>query len=119
MSARLAGASVGPVTPGPPTLSVMAITQPGRLPFSSQYVFGGARLPVPGREALDGPQHSQAVIFPLREELRTLRGELRPPELHLFLARACALVLGNAWDYMNDTGAAGRLKAVGFTQFLH
>jgi hypothetical protein len=64
-----------------------------------------ARLPLPGREALGGLPHAQAVIFQLREELRTLRRKLRPPELHLFLAMpgACALLLGNAWDRMPPT----------------
>jgi hypothetical protein len=64
-----------------------------------------ARLPVPGRAALDGLPHAQAVIFQLREELRELRRTLRPPELHLFLAMpgACALLLGNAWDRMPST----------------
>lgn len=64
-----------------------------------------ARLPLPGREALGGVAHAQALIFQLREELRALRRTLRPPELHLFLAMpgACALLLGNAWDRMPPT----------------
>jgi hypothetical protein len=64
-----------------------------------------ARLPSPGREALAGLPHVQAVIFQLRDELRALRRALRPPELHLFLAMpgACALLLGNAWDRMPPT----------------
>lgn len=64
-----------------------------------------ARLPAPGRAALGGLPHAQAVIFQLREELRALRRTLRPPELHLFLAMpgACALLLGNAWDRMPPT----------------
>jgi hypothetical protein len=64
-----------------------------------------ARLPEPGRAALDGLPHAQAVIFHLREELRVLRRSLRPPEIHLFLAMpgACALLLGNAWDRMPPT----------------
>jgi hypothetical protein len=64
-----------------------------------------ARLPEPGRTALDGLPHAQAVIFQLREELRALRRSLRPPEIHLFLAMpgACALLLGNAWDRMPPT----------------
>jgi hypothetical protein len=64
-----------------------------------------ARLPVPGREALAGLPHAQAVIFQLRDELRSLRREFRPPELHLFLATpgACALLLGSAWDRMPPT----------------
>jgi SMODS-associated and fused to various effectors sensor domain len=64
-----------------------------------------ARLPSPGREALAGLPHAQAVIFQLRDELRALRRALRPPELHLFLAMpgACALLLGNAWDRMPPT----------------
>jgi CBASS immunity sensor of nucleotide second messenger signals len=64
-----------------------------------------ARLPQPGRAALGGLPHAQAVIFQLREELRTLRRSLRPPEIHLFLAMpgACALLLGNAWDRMPPT----------------
>jgi hypothetical protein len=64
-----------------------------------------ARLPLPGREALGGLPHAQAVIFQLRDELRALRRMLRPPELHLFLAMpgACALLLGNAWDRMPPT----------------
>ena len=45
-----------------------------------------ARLPLPGREALGGLPHAQAVSFQLRDELRSLRRKLRPPELHLFLA---------------------------------
>jgi hypothetical protein len=64
-----------------------------------------ARLPLPGRGALGSVPHAQAVIFQLRDELRTLRRKLRPPELHLFLAMpgACALLLGNAWDRMPPT----------------
>lgn len=64
-----------------------------------------ARLPEPGRAALRGLPHAQAVIFQLRERLRTLRRSLRPPEIHLFLAMpgACALLLGNAWDRMPPT----------------
>ncbi|MGH3279281.1 MAG: SAVED domain-containing protein [Trebonia sp.] len=64
-----------------------------------------ARLPAPGRAALDGLPHAQAVIFQLREELRALRRSLRPPEIHLFLAMpgACALLLGNSWDRMPPT----------------
>jgi SMODS-associated and fused to various effectors sensor domain len=64
-----------------------------------------AKLPFPGREALGGIPHAQAVIFQLRDELRMLRRKLRPPELHLFLAMpgACALLLGNAWDRMPPT----------------
>lgn len=64
-----------------------------------------ARLPVPGRAALAGLPHAQAVIFQLREELRVLRRRLRPPELHLFMAMpgACALMLGHAWDRMPPT----------------
>lgn len=60
-----------------------------------------ARLPLPGREALGGPPHAQAVIFQLRDELRTLRRKLRPPELHLFLAMpgACALP---AWQRLGS-----------------
>lgn len=63
------------------------------------------RLPEPGRAALDGLAHAQAVIFQLREELRALRRSLHPPEIHLFLAMpgACALLLGNAWDRMPPT----------------
>jgi hypothetical protein len=78
-----------------------------------------ARLPLPGREALGGLPHAQAIIFQLRDELRTLRRKLRPPELHLFLAMpgACALLLGNAWDRMPptwtywDLGVPGRYAA--------
>jgi hypothetical protein len=78
-----------------------------------------ARLPLPGREALGGLPHAQAIIFQLRDELRTLRRKLRPPELHLFLAMpgACALLLGNAWDRMRptwtywDLGVPGRYAA--------
>jgi SMODS-associated and fused to various effectors sensor domain len=64
-----------------------------------------ARLPEPGRAAIDGLPHAQAVIFQLRDELRALRRSLRPPEVHLFLAMpgACALLLGNAWDRMPPT----------------
>jgi SMODS-associated and fused to various effectors sensor domain len=64
-----------------------------------------ARLPKPGRAALGGLPHAQAVIFQLREDLRTLRRSLRPTEVHLFLAMpgACALLLGNAWDRMPPT----------------
>lgn len=64
-----------------------------------------ARLPRPGREAMVGIPHAQAVIFQLRDELRALRRKLRPPELHIFLAMpgACALLLGNAWDRMPPT----------------
>ncbi len=64
-----------------------------------------ARLPVPGRSALASVSHAQAVIFQLREELRTLRQSLRPPALHLFMAMpgACALLLGHAWDRMPVT----------------
>ena len=64
-----------------------------------------AGLPEPGRAALDGLPHAQAVIFQLRDELRALRRSLRPPEIHLFLAMpgACALLLGNAWDRMPPT----------------
>ncbi|MFF0524401.1 SAVED domain-containing protein [Actinomadura nitritigenes] len=64
-----------------------------------------ARLPVPGRTALADAPHALAVIFQLRDELRTLRRRLRPPELHLFIAMpgACALLLGNAWDRMPAT----------------
>lgn len=77
-----------------------------------------AGLPEPGRAALDGLPHAQAVIFQLRERLRTLRRSLRPPEIHLFLAMpgACALLLGNAWDRMPptwtywDLGAPGRYE---------
>jgi SMODS-associated and fused to various effectors sensor domain len=63
------------------------------------------RLPGPGREALAGLPHAQAVVFQLRDELRLLRRRLRPPELHLFLAMpaACALLLGHAWDRMPPT----------------
>jgi hypothetical protein len=78
-----------------------------------------ARLPLPGREALGGLPHAQAIILQLRDELRTLRRKLRPPELHLFLAMpgACALLLGNAWDRMPptwtywDLGVPGRYAA--------
>lgn len=61
-----------------------------------------ARLPSPGRAALAGAPHARALIYQLRDDLRTLRRQLRPPELHLFLAMpaACALLLGNAWDRM-------------------
>jgi hypothetical protein len=77
-----------------------------------------ARLPEPGRAALGGLPHAQAVIFQLREELRALRRSLRPPEVHLFLAMpgACALLLGNAWDRMPptwtywDLGVPGRYE---------
>ncbi|WP_152486525.1 SAVED domain-containing protein [Nocardiopsis lucentensis] len=64
-----------------------------------------ARLPAPGRVALNGLPHAQAVIFQLREELRALRRRLRPTELHLFMAMpgACALMLGHAWDRMPVT----------------
>ncbi|MFF1873572.1 SAVED domain-containing protein [Kitasatospora herbaricolor] len=64
-----------------------------------------ARLPTPGRSALDGLPHARAVTFQLRDELRALRRRLRPPELHLFIAMpgACALLLGNAWDRMPPT----------------
>jgi hypothetical protein len=64
-----------------------------------------ARLPRPGREAMVGIPHAQAVIFQLRDELRALRRKLRPPELHIFLAMpgACAILLGNAWDRMPPT----------------
>lgn len=64
-----------------------------------------ARLPEPGRAALGGLPHAQAVIFQLRQELRAIRRSLRPPEIHLFLAMpgACALLLGNAWDRMPPT----------------
>jgi hypothetical protein len=64
-----------------------------------------ARLPSPGREALSSLAHAQAVIFQVRDDLRALRRQLRPPELHLFLAMpgACALLLGNAWDRMPPT----------------
>lgn len=64
-----------------------------------------ARLPRPGRTALRGLPHARAVIFQLRDELRVLRRQLRPAELHLFLAMpgACALLLGNAWDRMPAT----------------
>jgi SMODS-associated and fused to various effectors sensor domain len=77
-----------------------------------------ARLPEPGRAALGGLPHAQAVIFKLRDELRALRRSLRPPEAHLFLAMpgACALLLGNAWDRMPptwtywDLGVPGRYE---------
>jgi len=74
-----------------------------------------ARLPLPGREALAGLPHAQAVIFQLRDELRSLRRKLRPPELHLFLAMpgACALLLGNAWDRMPPTWTYWDLGAPG------
>ena len=74
-----------------------------------------AGLPEPGRAALDGMQHAQAVIFQLREELRSLRRSLRPPEVHLFLAMpgACALLLGNAWDRMPPTWTYWDLGAPG------
>jgi SMODS-associated and fused to various effectors sensor domain len=74
-----------------------------------------ARLPDPGRAALDGLPHAQAVIFQLREELRALRRSLRPPEIHLFLAMpgACALLLGNAWDRMPPTWTYWDLGAPG------
>jgi hypothetical protein len=74
-----------------------------------------ARLPEPGRAALDGLPHAQAVIFQLREELRALRRCLRPPEIHLFLAMpgACALLLGNAWDWMPPTWTYWDLGAPG------
>lgn len=74
-----------------------------------------ARLPFPGREALGGLPHAQAVIFQLRDELRALRRKLRPPELHLFLAMpgACALLLGNAWDRMPPTWTYWDLGAPG------
>ncbi|MFB9831562.1 SAVED domain-containing protein [Actinoallomurus acaciae] len=64
-----------------------------------------ARLPTPGRAALAGLSHAQAVIFQLRDELRALRQRLRPSELHLFMAMpgACALLLGHAWDRMPAT----------------
>lgn len=64
-----------------------------------------ARLPSPGRTALTGLPHARAVIFQLRDELRSLRRRLRPPELHLFIAMpaACALLLGHAWDRMPPT----------------
>lgn len=64
-----------------------------------------ARLPEPGRSGLSGLAHARAVIFQLRDELRSLRRRLRPPELHLFIAMpgACALLLGNAWDRMPPT----------------
>jgi hypothetical protein len=64
-----------------------------------------ARLPDPGRSALSGLPHARTVIFQLREELRRLRGSLRPSELHLFMAMpgACALLLGHAWDRMPVT----------------
>ncbi|MER5569874.1 SAVED domain-containing protein [Streptomyces goshikiensis] len=64
-----------------------------------------ARVPHPGRAALSGLPHAQAVIFQLREELRVLRRQLKPPEVHLFLAMpaACALLLGHAWDRMPPT----------------
>jgi hypothetical protein len=74
-----------------------------------------ARLPEPGRPALGGLPHAQAVIFQLRERLRTLRRSLRPPEIHLFLAMpgACALLLGNAWDRMPPTWTYWDLGAPG------
>jgi hypothetical protein len=74
-----------------------------------------ARLPLPGREALAGLLHAQAVIFQFRDELRSLRREFRPPELHLFLAMpgACALLLGNAWDRMPPTWTYWDLGAPG------
>jgi SMODS-associated and fused to various effectors sensor domain len=74
-----------------------------------------AGLPEPGRAALDGLPHAQAVIFQLREELRALRRSLRPPEVHLFLAMpgACALLLGNAWDRMPPTWTYWDLGAPG------
>lgn len=74
-----------------------------------------ARLPRPGRAALGGLPHAQAIIFQLREELRALRRSLRPPEVHLFLAMpgACALLLGNAWDRMPPTWAYWDLGSPG------
>jgi hypothetical protein len=74
-----------------------------------------AQLPEPGRAALGGLPHAQAVIFQLRERLRTLRRTLRPPEIHLFLAMpgACALLLGNAWDRMPPTWTYWDLGAPG------
>jgi len=74
-----------------------------------------SRLPEPGRAALGGLPHAQAVIFQLREELRALRRSLRPPEIHLFLAMpgACALLLGNAWDRMPPTWTYWDLGAPG------
>jgi hypothetical protein len=74
-----------------------------------------ARLPEPGRAALGGLPHAQAVIFQLRERLRTLRRSLRPPEIHLFLAvpGACALLLGNALDRMPPTWTYWDLGAPG------
>jgi len=74
-----------------------------------------ARLPEPGRAALDGLPHAQAVIFQLREELRAIRRSLRPSEIHLFLAMpgACALLLGNSWDRMPPTWSYWDLGAPG------
>ncbi|WP_194908984.1 SAVED domain-containing protein [Catenulispora rubra] len=63
------------------------------------------RLPVPGRQAIEGLPHARALIYQLRDELRALDRCLQPPEVYLFLAmpHACALLLGNAWDRMPAT----------------
>jgi hypothetical protein len=97
------------------------VVGPMRLPLASavpDIYHLQAGLPEPGRPALDSLAHAQAVIFQLREELRSLRRSLRPPEVHLFLAMpgACALLLGNAWDRTPptwtywDLGAPGRYE---------
>ena len=63
------------------------------------------QLPTPGPSAIQGLHHARALIYQLREELRTLASEHEPTEILLFLAmpHACALLLGNAWDRMPTT----------------
>jgi hypothetical protein len=63
------------------------------------------RLPAPGHSAIHGAPHARALIYQLREELRTLASEHEPTEILLFpsMPHACALLLGNAWDRMPTT----------------
>ena len=64
-----------------------------------------ARLPMPGRAAIESLPHARALIYELREKLRELTHIYDPREILLFIAmpHACALLLGNAWDRMPPT----------------
>jgi hypothetical protein len=59
----------------------------------------------PGSRAVHGPEHAMGIAAHIRDELRRLRADLRPEEVHLFLATpsALALFLGSLWDRMPPT----------------
>lgn len=99
-------------TPGLPlvvSVSVCLDIQPDVLSYAAHGLPDAtllqATMESPNSLAVRDQEHAVGIAVSIRDELRRLRRDLAPPEIHLFLASpaAVALFLGHLWDRMPPT----------------